>query len=115
METPPPPPPYMPDQQQIEEAQLPYPVAASANSTPRYTSGSIGPFFAVIFVLAILAILSCVFESIFVGQDNTPSESINHGSCFRWLKGRRWRRHIGGDCVGVGAKVTVGEKGDNDG
>lgn len=115
METLLPPPPYMPDQQQIEEAQLPYPVAASANSTPRYTSGSIGPFFVVISFLAILAILSCEFRSIFVGRDNTLSKSINHGGCFGWLKGRRWRRRIGGNCVGVGAMVTVGEKGDNDG
>ncbi|KAH7851501.1 hypothetical protein Vadar_012554 [Vaccinium darrowii] len=108
-----PPPPYMPDQQQFQDSALPNPVAA-ATSNPWHTSGSIGPFFAVISVLSILAILSCLFARTFVGRDATPFESINHGGCSGWLKAR-WRRRIRGDCIGVGAKVTVGENGGDDG
>ena len=91
--------PYLPDQQQAQES-VPNP------DSYWHSSGSIGPFFAVISVLAVLAILSCVLGRIFTARAATPSENFYQAErFFGWLKGR-WRRYTGGDC-GVGQNSST--------
>ncbi|XP_057517397.1 uncharacterized protein LOC130798433 [Amaranthus tricolor] len=70
--------------------------------------GSIGPFFGVISVLAVLAIISCLVGRFWIGKENTPLESIKHrGSCCGWLKRRRFGRSAV-DAGGVrGGKVAA--------
>ncbi|GFZ05887.1 hypothetical protein Acr_18g0000570 [Actinidia rufa] len=92
-------PPYLPDQQQAQES-VPNP------DSSWHSSGSIGPFFAVIPVLAVLAILSCVLGRIVPAWAATPSEKFYQAErFFGWLKGR-WRRCTGGDC-GVGQNSST--------
>lgn len=52
------------------------------------SSGSIGPFFGVISVLTILAVLSCYLGRKWNPRPLTPLESIENDSrsCFWWLK-----------------------------
>ncbi|KAJ1428138.1 putative transmembrane protein [Sesbania bispinosa] len=72
------------------------------------SSGSIGPFFAVISVLTVLAVLSCYFSRMWNRRAPTPLESIKGRGCFGWVK-RRCRQFIARDVEvgGVGAKVMV--------
>ncbi|PSS08298.1 Protein spire 2 like [Actinidia chinensis var. chinensis] len=88
--------PYFPNQQQTQDS-VPNP------DSSWHSSGSIGPFFAVISVLAVLAILSCVLGRIFTARAATPSETIKQRGFFGCLKGR-WRWRTGGD-AGIGVKV----------
>ncbi|CAO2818417.1 unnamed protein product [Amaranthus hypochondriacus] len=73
-----------------------------------YNKGSIGPFFGVISVLAVLAIISCLVGRFWLGKENTPLESIKHrGSCCGWIKRRRFGRSTV-DAGGVrGGKVAA--------
>ncbi|TXG51537.1 hypothetical protein EZV62_024061 [Acer yangbiense] len=71
------------------------------------STGSIGPFFAVISVLTLFAIISCVLGRYcrHRGAVETPLDSIKGGSCLGWVK-RRWRRCMAGE-VEAGAKVMA--------
>ncbi|KAK2422283.1 hypothetical protein P8452_52005 [Trifolium repens] len=96
-----------PEQQQLssgEESKISPPSSSSAWQS----SGSIGPFFAVIIVLTILAVLSCYLSRMCNRGELTPLESIKGRGCFGWLK-RRCRDCMGRDVEigGVGAKVMV--------
>ncbi|CAB4311624.1 unnamed protein product [Prunus armeniaca] len=88
----------LPDQQQPGQSlssnypqAVPLSSSSSSSSSSTSGSGSIGPFFAVISVLTVLAFLSCVLGRK-LSRDQTvlrPLESINHGhriSCAGWLK-----------------------------
>ncbi|KAK9278690.1 hypothetical protein L1049_028264 [Liquidambar formosana] len=92
----------LPDQQQPQESAVNNPVAASSSAW--HNSGSIGPFFAVISVLTVLAILSCLLGRICAKREVTPLEN-KYGSCFGWLK-RKCRRCMASD-VEVGAKGKI--------
>lgn len=91
-----------PQQQQSGET------ISSPSSSAWKSSGSIGPFFAVIIVLTILAVLSCYLTRMCNRREPTPLESIKGRGCFGWVK-RRCRRCMSRDVEvgGVGAKVMV--------
>ncbi|CAE5964077.1 unnamed protein product [Arabidopsis arenosa] len=85
---------------------------AAPDAPNHYSSGSIGPFFAVISVLVVLAVLSCFLgricarrrqRTVLVAEVN-PLEMIKSGGLLGWLK-RKWRRCLAGD-VEAGAKVA---------
>nr|AAM63003.1 unknown [Arabidopsis thaliana] len=85
---------------------------AAPNAPNHYSSSSIGPFFAVISVLIILAVLSC-FLGRFCARSRQrtglvaevkPLEMIKSGGLLGWLR-RKWRRCLAGD-VEAGAKVA---------
>lgn len=85
---------------------------AAPNGPNHYSSGSIGPFFAVISVLVVLAVLSCFLgricarrrqRTVLVAEAN-PLEMIKSGGVLGWLR-RKWRRCLAGD-VEAGAKVA---------
>ncbi|CAL9240607.1 unnamed protein product [Arabidopsis halleri] len=85
---------------------------AAPNAPNHYSSGSIGPFFAVISVLVVLAVLSCFLgricarrrqRTVLVAEVN-PLEMIKSGGLLGWLR-RKWRRCLAGD-VEAGAKVA---------
>ncbi|KAL1216798.1 hypothetical protein V5N11_025290 [Cardamine amara subsp. amara] len=87
-------------------------VAAAPSGPNHYSSGSIGPFFAVISVLVVLAVLSCFLgricarrrqRTVLVAEVN-PLEMIKSGGVLGWLR-RKWRRCLAGD-VEAGAKVA---------
>ncbi|XP_010537415.1 PREDICTED: uncharacterized protein LOC104812118 [Tarenaya hassleriana] len=91
-------------QQQLLDGET-EPTKANLAASSRYSSGAIGPFFAVISVLVVLAVLSCFLgricargKALTVGDD--PLEMIKGG----WLR-RKWRRFLVGD-VEAGAKVA---------
>ncbi|XP_057951457.1 uncharacterized protein LOC131146121 [Malania oleifera] len=72
-------------------------------------SGSIGPFFAVISVLAVLAVLSCVVGRSFAGREAIPLRRISMESCrgcslVAWVK-CRWRHRRCACDVEVGGGV----------
>ncbi|KAJ4713308.1 Alpha-protein kinase 1-like, partial [Melia azedarach] len=100
----------LPQQQQQGEAEAnPEAVSRSASS------GSIGPFFAVISVLAVLAIISCVLGRICSRRRavESPLESIKYRGCWGWFR-RRCRRCMAGE-VEAGARVMAcGEVKTND-
>ncbi|XP_028753734.1 uncharacterized protein LOC114713291 [Neltuma alba] len=93
-----------PEQQQQAgpgEAQIPTTVTTPETvPTPSAweSSGSVGPFFAVISVLTILAVLSCYLGRKWNPRPLTPLESIENEnrSCFGWLKLLRRRPCIPG-------------------
>ncbi|KAI3807385.1 hypothetical protein L1987_23312 [Smallanthus sonchifolius] len=62
------------------------------------SSGSIGPFFAVISVLMVVVILSCVVGRIYSrrAMEEPLDRVIKRRDCFWWLKGRLWRCVAGG-------------------
>lgn len=85
---------------------------AAPKAPNHYSSGSIGPFFAVISVLVVLAVLSCFLgricarrrqRTVLVAEVN-PLEMIKSGGFLGWLR-RKWRRFLAGD-VEAGAKVA---------
>lgn len=102
-------------QQQPVEANS----GASSNNVAGKSSGSIGPFFAVMSVLTVLAIISCVLGRICTrDRDEGRSSSTSTGGsssekfkfrdqCFRWLKRRSRRRRsvVNLGQAEVGAKV----------
>lgn len=96
------------DQQQIQEE-------TATQEELRSSSGSIGPFFGVISVLMILAILSCVLGRILAGQPIGSLETTIEQRCswFRWVKRKCSWRCIGNDVeTGSRAVVTKVETGD---
>lgn len=104
METPSP---LLPQQQQQGET-LTNPEAVRSSSA-WHSSGSIGPFFAVISVLTLLSILSCVLGRMCRTRGavtDHPLESIRDRGClcFGWLK-RKCRR-----CIDVDGAVEGGAK-----
>ncbi|KAL3512316.1 hypothetical protein ACH5RR_025033 [Cinchona calisaya] len=76
------------DQQMQPQESVPDPQAlSSTNSSAWHSSGSIGPFFAVISVLTVLSIISCYLGKICKGRCATPLESTKHGDrCLGWLR-----------------------------
>ncbi|KAL5818051.1 hypothetical protein ACOSQ3_026429 [Xanthoceras sorbifolium] len=99
----------LPNQQQPVEGEV-EPNSQGVPTAGSSSSGSIGPFFAVISVLTVLAIISCVLGRYCrrggVGVvAETPLDSIKGGGCLGWVK-RRWRRCMAGE-VEAGAKVMA--------
>ncbi|KAL3374768.1 hypothetical protein AABB24_006326 [Solanum stoloniferum] len=76
-----------PNEQQPQQS-VPYPEAVPNSAW--HSSGSIGPFFAVISVLTILAILSCLVGRYCRNQERaTPLHSIKQRDCsFGGLRGK---------------------------
>lgn len=103
----------MPDQQQqpIGNTLANNPEAVPSSSCYS-SSGSIGPFFAVISVLTVFAVLSCVFGRIYSRRQATlvtTCESIKGRSgcsCFGWVKRKFMWQFMPGD-VEVASKVMV--------
>ncbi|CAJ2642054.1 uncharacterized protein LOC123916849 [Trifolium pratense] len=97
-----------PEQQQLSSAGEEANISPPSSSSAWQSSGSIGPFFAVIIVLTILAMLSCYLSQTCNRRELTPLESIKGRGCFGWLK-RRCQDYMGRDVEigGVGAKVMV--------
>uniref|UniRef100_A0A1J3EHF1 Uncharacterized protein n=1 Tax=Noccaea caerulescens TaxID=107243 RepID=A0A1J3EHF1_NOCCA len=87
-------------------------LVAAQNAPNHYSSGSIGPFFAVISAIVLLAAFSCFLgricarrrqKTVAVAQVN-PLDMINGGGLLGWLR-RKWSRCLAGD-VEAGAKVA---------
>lgn len=94
----------LPGQQQpAGEIEQPNPQAVSSNNGSHYSSGSIGPFFAVISVLAVLSILACIMGRLCTSGEVSPLDNIRYRGCLGLVK-RKWRWCKSGD-VEVGAKV----------
>ncbi|CAJ1944302.1 unnamed protein product [Sphenostylis stenocarpa] len=93
-----------PEQQQGDPEAVP----STTSSSAWKSSGSVGPFFAVMSVLVIVAVLSCYLGRKWNRRPKTPLESIRGRGFFGWLK-RVCRERIGNDVEvgGVGAKVMV--------
>ncbi|KRH56722.2 LOW QUALITY PROTEIN: hypothetical protein GLYMA_05G015600v4 [Glycine max] len=94
-------------QQQAEPEAVAVPSPSAWKS-----SGSFGPFFAVITVFIILSVLSCYLgRNGTEGRSKTPLESIRGSGFFEWLK-RVLRERIGKDVEvgGVGARVMTMRK-----
>ncbi|KAB1212726.1 hypothetical protein CJ030_MR5G009768 [Morella rubra] len=104
----------LPEQQQQQPGEtLTSPQAVTTNAWQ--SSGSIGPFFAVISVLTVLAILSCVLGRLCArrARDSvTPLEIVSDAGCFGWAK-RKCRQCMAGD-VDVGAKTMAFGRESND-
>ncbi|KAH7528828.1 hypothetical protein FEM48_Zijuj05G0114000 [Ziziphus jujuba var. spinosa] len=83
------------------------PEAVPSKAWQYSSSGSIGPFFAVISVLTVLSVLSCIFGRMYSrrrGAAPTPLESIEGNGCFGWMKQKCWRCMPAGD-VHIAAQV----------
>lgn len=95
-----------PEQQQVAGAGE----EASSSGSAWQSSGSIGPFFAVISVLTVLAVLSCYLSRVMWNRRApTPLESIKGRGFVGWVK-RRFGQCLARDVEkvgGVGAKVMV--------
>ncbi|KAI4335837.1 hypothetical protein L6164_014444 [Bauhinia variegata] len=72
-------------QQGAGETLTSNPEAASTPSAWQ-SSGSIGPFFAVISVLAVLAVLSCYLGRMWNRTAPTSLEGIQNRGCLGWVK-----------------------------
>ncbi|KAI5441323.1 hypothetical protein KIW84_010692, partial [Lathyrus oleraceus] len=94
-----------PEKQQTSSGEA---IPTPSSSSAWQSSGSIGPFFAVIVILTILAVLSCYLSRMCRRRELTPLESIKGRGCFGWVK-RRCRNCMARDLEvgGVGAKVMV--------
>ena len=103
-----------PQQQQAGLGETNPEAVTSSSSSAWQSSGSIGPFFAVISVLTVLAVLSCCLGRMWNRRAPTPLESIKGRGCFGWVKRHfRWTARdvaVGG----VGAKVMVCDEEHND-
>ncbi|XP_027368804.1 uncharacterized protein LOC113874790 [Abrus precatorius] len=90
-----------PEQQQAGPEAVP-------SSSAWQSSGSVGPFFVVMTVLIIVALLSCYLGRRWNPRATTPLESIRGRGFFGWLK-RVCRERFAKDVEvgGVGAKVMV--------
>ncbi|XP_030439726.2 uncharacterized protein LOC115661633 [Syzygium oleosum] len=105
--------PTFPGQQQpAGEAAVANPEAVASASTSTsssgwQSSGSIGPFFGVISVLTVLAIISCVVGRIYSRRvaANTPLDTIKQKSCSGWVK-----RQFGQCTDCIPASVVWGRK-----
>ncbi|KAE8125009.1 hypothetical protein FH972_019847 [Carpinus fangiana] len=85
---------------------------AVPSSSASHSSGSIGPFFAVISVLTLLAILSCVLGRMCTRGGGsgavTPVECVRDRGFFGWVR-RKFRRCMVGAAEG-GAKMMAFRK-----
>ncbi|XP_075106830.1 uncharacterized protein LOC142179845 [Nicotiana tabacum] len=90
------------EQQQLPQQSVPYPEVVPNSAWQ--SSGSIGPFFAVISVLTVLAILSCIVGRFCMNRKPvTPLDSIKgERDWCGWLRGKLyWRCMDCGDhCLG---------------
>ena len=101
-------------QQQPAGGTLTNPEAVQ-NTSVWQSSGSIGPFFAVMSVLILLSILSCMLGKICTRETVSPLESIKGRGCLGWVK-RKFRRCMPDGDVEVGIKMMAICKGrKNDG
>ncbi|KAL8225746.1 hypothetical protein R6Q57_018303 [Mikania cordata] len=75
-------------------------------------SGSIGPFVAVMLILIMVVILSCMAGRIYSkrAMEEPLDRVIKHQDCFGWLKGRLWWCGGGGGCSRN--VITLAGKGD---
>lgn len=75
------------------------------------SAGSIGPFFVVISVLMVVAILSCVVGRIYSRRaaEAPLDRVVKRRDCFGWLKGKLWRCAIASD---GGHVITLAGKGE---
>ncbi|KAF5469231.1 hypothetical protein F2P56_013320 [Juglans regia] len=108
----------LPEQQQPAGETLMTPEVASSSSSSSsawHSSGSLGPFFVVMSVLTVLAIISCLLGKRCTKRAASPMESIGDRDCFGWVKRIKCRppRCISGD-VEIGAKIMGFGKGKND-
>ncbi|KAL5723488.1 hypothetical protein ACHQM5_006884 [Ranunculus cassubicifolius] len=92
----------LPDQQEQPEQVL-YPQA-----NPR-SSGSVGPFLAVISVLAVITVLSCVLGRFFSRRIGNPVRINYRDSCW-WVR-RRFCCCVS-DELQLGVKPTIGKSND---
>lgn len=94
-----------PEQQQADPEAVPI---STASTSAWQSSGSVGPFFAVMSVLLILAVVSCYLGRKWNRRPKTPLESIRGRGLLGWLK-RSLSERIAKDVEvgGVGAKVMV--------
>lgn len=108
--------PSLPEQQQPGETLMSNPEAASTSSSSSsawHSSGSLGPFFAVMSVLTVIAIISCVLGKRCTKRAASPTEiSMGDTDWFGWVK-RKCRRCISGD-VEIGPKIKGFGRGKND-
>ncbi|KFK41844.1 hypothetical protein AALP_AA2G178600 [Arabis alpina] len=85
-------------------------LVAAPNGPNHYSSGPIGPFFAVISALVVVAVLSCFLGRICARRrrktvaEGNPLDMIKSGGLLGWLS-RKWSRCLTGD-VEAGAKVA---------
>ncbi|KAG7944433.1 hypothetical protein I3843_15G102400 [Carya illinoinensis] len=105
----------LPEQQQPGETLMSPGVASSSSSSSSawHSSGSLGPFFAVMSVLTVLAIISCVLGKRCTERAASSMESIGDRDIFGWVKRKCRPRCISGD-VEIGAKIMGFGKGKND-
>ncbi|GAB4824942.1 hypothetical protein Ancab_007814 [Ancistrocladus abbreviatus] len=104
----------LPQQQQQPQEAVPGAEVTVSSSTGAWNkSGSIGPFLAVMSVLIVLAIVSCVVGRICVGRPaaRTPLESIKSKDHFGWLRHRLWKCKAGRDVEMGGGKVAAASGG----
>ncbi|KAF8407925.1 hypothetical protein HHK36_007065 [Tetracentron sinense] len=101
----------------LPEQQEPAIYPEDVSSSAWHNSGSIGPFFAVISVLTVLAVLSCLLGRVCGKQAVDPLENIRHEGCLGWVR-RKWSRYIAGDAEMrvevVAAKEGNGKAQDSD-
>ncbi|OVA07645.1 hypothetical protein BVC80_7393g5 [Macleaya cordata] len=101
----------LPDQPEQQQPAI-YPQAAvslaSASGGAWRSSGSIGPFFAVMAVLTVLTVLSCLLSRICSRRASAPPLDIRYGDCIWWLQ-RKCSRCISSHDfdVEVGTKVVA--------
>ncbi|XP_040997216.1 uncharacterized protein LOC121243202 [Juglans microcarpa x Juglans regia] len=97
----------LPEQQQPAGETLMTPEVASSSSSSSsawHSSGSLGPFFVVMSVLTVLAIISCLLGKRCTKRAASPMESIGDRDFFGWVKRKCRPRCISGD-VEIGAKI----------
>ncbi|KAG9152443.1 hypothetical protein Leryth_015840 [Lithospermum erythrorhizon] len=106
--------------QQPELAVLSNPEAVSSNSW-HYSSGSMGPFFAVMSVLMILSVISCIIPRFCKGRKvptssvSSPLNKIMDRGCLGWIRGK-WFRCIddhNNNAQVLGEEVVNAHKGSN--
>ncbi|MED6110372.1 hypothetical protein PIB30_042161 [Stylosanthes scabra] len=104
-------PPSIVEPEQQQQAAAESAEYSSSGGSAWHSSGSVAPFFVVISVLAILAVVSCYLGRRLNRRAPTPLESITGGrGCFGWVK-RMCKKCSGCNEVeivgGVGAKVMA--------
>ncbi|KAL7617542.1 uncharacterized protein LOC111915688 [Lactuca sativa] len=99
----------------LPESQQPQEQEPIAQGDVHSSSGSIGPFFAVMSVLMVLTILSCVFGRIYGRQaaEAPLDKVIKSRDCFGWLKGRLSHCMVGCGGAGGGHVITLAGKGES--
>ncbi|PWA64932.1 hypothetical protein CTI12_AA339320 [Artemisia annua] len=98
----------MPDTEQPEEQ-------ASIVQSQAQSSGSIGPFFVVMSVLMVVAILSCLAGRIYSKRvaEAPLDKVIKNRDCFGWLKGKLSRFWpSSGNVITLAGKKEVTAEGD---